>query len=106
MRCQITDGIFLLFSIVGFNPKWNTKFQFDVHVPELALVRFVVKDHDSMSANEFVAQYTLPFNSLKMGEFMDICNLFHTVTQIYKTINSSMFSYFINYQRYLFSAQV
>ncbi|XP_067439028.1 1-phosphatidylinositol 4,5-bisphosphate phosphodiesterase delta-1-like [Thunnus thynnus] len=51
----------------GFNPKWNTKFQFDVHVPELALVRFVVKDHDSMSANEFVAQYTLPFNSLKMG---------------------------------------
>eukprot|EP00064_Thunnus_orientalis_P025467 superscaffoldBa00012942_g25840 len=50
----------------GFNPKWNTKFQFDVHVPELALVRFVVKDHDSMSANEFVAQYTLPFNSLKM----------------------------------------
>ncbi|CAL1580092.1 unnamed protein product [Knipowitschia caucasica] len=51
----------------GFNPSWNENFQFDVYVPELALVRFVVEDHDSTSGNEFVAQYTLPFNSLQMG---------------------------------------
>ncbi|XP_044076727.1 1-phosphatidylinositol 4,5-bisphosphate phosphodiesterase delta-1b isoform X2 [Siniperca chuatsi] len=51
----------------GFNPAWNENFQFDVYVPDLALVRFVVEDYDSMSDNEFVGQYTLPFNSLKMG---------------------------------------
>lgn len=51
----------------GFNPSWNENFQFDVYVPELALLRFVVEDHDSTSDNEFVAQYTIPFNSLQMG---------------------------------------
>nr|XP_057922783.1 1-phosphatidylinositol 4,5-bisphosphate phosphodiesterase delta-1b isoform X2 [Doryrhamphus excisus] len=51
----------------GFNPEWNENFQFDIYVPELALVRFLVEDHDSTSDNEFVAQYTLPLNSLKMG---------------------------------------
>lgn len=81
MRRQITAFIFLLLSVVGFNPVWNENLQFDVYVPDLALVRFVLEDYDSTSDNEFVAQYTLPFNSLKMGEFMDICNLFHTVTQ-------------------------
>ncbi|XP_068459473.1 1-phosphatidylinositol 4,5-bisphosphate phosphodiesterase delta-1-like isoform X2 [Clinocottus analis] len=51
----------------GFNPSWNESFQFDVYVPELALVRFTIEDHDSTSGNEFVGQHTLPFNSLKMG---------------------------------------
>lgn len=51
----------------GFNPSWNENFQFDVYVPELALVRFLIEDHDSMSGDEFIAQFTLPFNSLKMG---------------------------------------
>ncbi|KAM7378865.1 hypothetical protein PAMP_004460 [Pampus punctatissimus] len=51
----------------GFNPMWNENFQFDVYVPELALVRFIVEDYDSTSDNEFVAQYTLPFSSLQMG---------------------------------------
>uniref|UniRef100_A0A7N8YB36 Phosphoinositide phospholipase C n=1 Tax=Mastacembelus armatus TaxID=205130 RepID=A0A7N8YB36_9TELE len=51
----------------GFNPAWNENHQFDVYVPDLALVRFVVEDYDSVSENEFVGQYTLPFNSLKMG---------------------------------------
>lgn len=52
----------------GFNPAWNENFQFDVYVPDLALVRFVVEDYDATSDNEFVGQYTLPLNSLKMGE--------------------------------------
>ncbi|KAM9349118.1 1-phosphatidylinositol 4,5-bisphosphate phosphodiesterase delta-1-like [Symphorus nematophorus] len=51
----------------GFNPTWNENFQFDVYVPELALVRFIVEDYDSTSSNEFVGQYTVPLNSLQMG---------------------------------------
>uniref|UniRef100_A0A673FVU9 Phosphoinositide phospholipase C n=1 Tax=Sinocyclocheilus rhinocerous TaxID=307959 RepID=A0A673FVU9_9TELE len=51
----------------GFNPMWNENFQFDVRVPDLALVRFSIEDYDSSSNNEFIGQYTLPFNSLKKG---------------------------------------
>ncbi|XP_038654495.1 1-phosphatidylinositol 4,5-bisphosphate phosphodiesterase delta-1a isoform X2 [Scyliorhinus canicula] len=51
----------------GFNPMWNETFQFDVSVPELALVRFVVQDYDMSSRNDFIGQCTIPFNSLKLG---------------------------------------
>ncbi|KAL2097384.1 hypothetical protein ACEWY4_006591 [Coilia grayii] len=51
----------------GFQPMWNATFQFDVYVPELALVRFVVEDYDSTSDNEFVGQYSLPFTSIQCG---------------------------------------
>ncbi|KAG7455508.1 hypothetical protein MATL_G00257500 [Megalops atlanticus] len=51
----------------GFNPMWNEQFQFEVYVPELALVRFVVEDYDSTSQNDLIGQYTLPFTSLQNG---------------------------------------
>ncbi|XP_066508280.1 1-phosphatidylinositol 4,5-bisphosphate phosphodiesterase delta-1-like [Hoplias malabaricus] len=51
----------------GFNPMWNTNFQFDLYVPELALVRFVVEDYDSVSSNDFIGQCTVPFSSLQNG---------------------------------------
>ncbi|XP_051538475.1 1-phosphatidylinositol 4,5-bisphosphate phosphodiesterase delta-1-like isoform X2 [Myxocyprinus asiaticus] len=51
----------------GFNPMWNTNFQFIVHVPELALVRFVVEDFDAASYNDFIGQYTVPLTSMQNG---------------------------------------
>ncbi|KAM9440235.1 1-phosphatidylinositol 4,5-bisphosphate phosphodiesterase delta-1b [Clarias gariepinus] len=51
----------------GFNPMWNENFKFDLHVPELALVRFVVEDYDHVSSNDFVCQCTVPFTSLQDG---------------------------------------
>ncbi|TSO05367.1 1-phosphatidylinositol 4,5-bisphosphate phosphodiesterase delta-1 [Bagarius yarrelli] len=51
----------------GFNPMWNENFHFDIYVPELALVRFIVEDHDSVSSNDFIGQYTAPFTSLQNG---------------------------------------
>ncbi|KAI5093107.1 phospholipase C, delta 1b isoform X1 [Silurus meridionalis] len=51
----------------GFNPMWNENFQFDLYVPELALVRFVVQDYDVVSSNDFIGQCTVPFNSMQMG---------------------------------------
>lgn len=56
------------FFISGFNPRWDCTFNFTVHVPELALVRFVVEDHDYTSSNNFLGQYTLPVASLRTGE--------------------------------------
>uniref|UniRef100_A0A1A8BAZ2 Phosphoinositide phospholipase C n=1 Tax=Nothobranchius kadleci TaxID=1051664 RepID=A0A1A8BAZ2_NOTKA len=51
----------------GFNPRWDCTFNFMVHAPDLALVRFVVEDHDFTSSNDFLGQYTLPFSSLRTG---------------------------------------
>ncbi|NP_001090146.1 1-phosphatidylinositol 4,5-bisphosphate phosphodiesterase delta-4 isoform X1 [Xenopus laevis] len=51
----------------GFNPMWYETLHFKIHVPELALVRFVVEDYDKTSRNDFVGQYTLPFKSIKSG---------------------------------------
>ncbi|XP_028264297.1 1-phosphatidylinositol 4,5-bisphosphate phosphodiesterase delta-3-A-like [Parambassis ranga] len=51
----------------GFNPRWDCTFNFTVHVPDLALVRFMVEDHDYTSSNDFLGQYTLPFSSLRTG---------------------------------------
>ncbi|XP_035249746.1 1-phosphatidylinositol 4,5-bisphosphate phosphodiesterase delta-4-like isoform X2 [Anguilla anguilla] len=51
----------------GFNPVWYDNLQFTVHVPELALVRFVVEDYDKTSKNDFVGQYTLPLTCIQQG---------------------------------------
>ncbi|XP_053194033.1 1-phosphatidylinositol 4,5-bisphosphate phosphodiesterase delta-3-A [Scomber japonicus] len=51
----------------GFNPQWNCTLSFQLQVPELALVRFLVEDHDHTSKNAFVGQFTLPFTSLLTG---------------------------------------
>ncbi|TRY53845.1 hypothetical protein DNTS_002799 [Danionella cerebrum] len=61
----------------GFNPMWNENFQMDVCVPDLALVRFLIEDYDYTSANEFIGQYTLPFNSLRNGECSPVLFLQH-----------------------------
>ncbi|KAM4608994.1 1-phosphatidylinositol 4,5-bisphosphate phosphodiesterase delta-4 [Polymixia lowei] len=51
----------------GFNPVWNETLNFVVHMPELALVRFVVEDYDKASRNDFIGQFTLPFTSIQAG---------------------------------------
>ncbi|XP_065100675.1 1-phosphatidylinositol 4,5-bisphosphate phosphodiesterase delta-4 [Paramisgurnus dabryanus] len=51
----------------GFNPVWYDNLQFNIHVPELALVRFVVEDYDKTSKNDFVGQFTLPFTCIQPG---------------------------------------
>uniref|UniRef100_A0A3B3ZMB9 C2 domain-containing protein n=1 Tax=Periophthalmus magnuspinnatus TaxID=409849 RepID=A0A3B3ZMB9_9GOBI len=51
----------------GFNPTWNEKFQFDIYVPELAMVRFVVEDYDAASQNDLVGHYCLPLSSAQNG---------------------------------------
>ncbi|XP_048868373.1 1-phosphatidylinositol 4,5-bisphosphate phosphodiesterase delta-1-like isoform X2 [Brienomyrus brachyistius] len=51
----------------GFSPMWNENFQFDICVPELALVRFVVEDYDAVTQNDLIGQYTVPFSSLQNG---------------------------------------
>ncbi|KAH0513455.1 1-phosphatidylinositol 4,5-bisphosphate phosphodiesterase delta-4 [Microtus ochrogaster] len=51
----------------GFNPYWGQTFCFRVQVPELAILRFVVKDYNWTSRNKFIGQYTLPWTCAKQG---------------------------------------
>uniref|UniRef100_A0A673LLV9 Phosphoinositide phospholipase C n=1 Tax=Sinocyclocheilus rhinocerous TaxID=307959 RepID=A0A673LLV9_9TELE len=51
----------------GFNPRWDCTFKFQLHVPELVLVRFKVEDHDYATKNDFLGQFTLPFTSMRTG---------------------------------------
>ena len=53
---------------IGFNPRWDCTLSFQLQVPELALVRFVVEDHDHTAKNDFVGQFTLPLTSLRTGK--------------------------------------
>ncbi|PKU32274.1 1-phosphatidylinositol -bisphosphate phosphodiesterase eta-1 [Limosa lapponica baueri] len=50
----------------GFNPVWEETLTFTIHMPEIALVRFLVWDHDPIG-RDFVGQRTLPFSSLVPG---------------------------------------
>lgn len=51
----------------GFNPMWEETLVFTVHMPELALVRFLVWDHDPIG-QDFIGQRTIAFNSMMPGE--------------------------------------
>uniref|UniRef100_A0A667YRC1 Phosphoinositide phospholipase C n=1 Tax=Myripristis murdjan TaxID=586833 RepID=A0A667YRC1_9TELE len=50
-----------------FNPVWYDTLRFNIHTPELAMVRFVVEDYDKTSKNDFIGQYTLPFSCIQQG---------------------------------------
>ncbi|XP_036316840.1 1-phosphatidylinositol 4,5-bisphosphate phosphodiesterase eta-2 isoform X2 [Pipistrellus kuhlii] len=50
----------------GFNPVWEETMVFVVHMPDLALVRFLVWDHDPIG-RDFIGQRTLAFSSMMPG---------------------------------------
>jgi len=55
-----------LFFPPGENPQINEAFDFEIAFPELALIRFVVLDDDSLDY-DFIGQYTLPFECIQPG---------------------------------------
>uniref|UniRef100_A0A8C8RQZ9 Phosphoinositide phospholipase C n=1 Tax=Pelusios castaneus TaxID=367368 RepID=A0A8C8RQZ9_9SAUR len=50
----------------GDNPIFDESFEFQINLPELAVVRFVVLDDDYIG-DEFIGQYTIPFECLQTG---------------------------------------
>ncbi|XP_068014296.1 1-phosphatidylinositol 4,5-bisphosphate phosphodiesterase eta-2 isoform X2 [Melanerpes formicivorus] len=50
----------------GFNPMWEETLVFTVHMPEIALVRFLVWDHDPIG-RDFIGQRTIAFSSMLPG---------------------------------------
>ncbi|KAL2103385.1 hypothetical protein ACEWY4_000253 [Coilia grayii] len=50
----------------GFNPMWEETLVFTLSMPELALIRFLVWDHDPIG-QDFIGQRTIAFNSMLPG---------------------------------------
>jgi len=50
----------------GFKPHWNEYLEFEVDVPELAMVRFTVFDSDRY-VDDFIGYYVVPFDSIVEG---------------------------------------
>ncbi|KAL5007407.1 hypothetical protein ScPMuIL_016213 [Solemya velum] len=70
----------------GYNPIFDESFEFQINLPELALVRFSVLDDDYIG-DEFIGQYTIPFECMQTGyrhmhllsntgEMIESCTLF------------------------------
>jgi hypothetical protein len=50
----------------GFNPIWEEKFSFLVNCPELAFIKFTVKDED-FGKDQLIGDYTIRFQSIRQG---------------------------------------
>ncbi|XP_026523728.1 inactive phospholipase C-like protein 1 isoform X2 [Notechis scutatus] len=48
------------------NPIFDESFEFEINLPELAMIRFVVLDDDYIG-DEFIGQYTIPLECLQSG---------------------------------------
>lgn len=48
------------------NPMFDESFEFQINLPELALVRFTVLDDDAIG-DEFIGTYTVPFVCMLPG---------------------------------------
>ncbi|XP_061182848.1 1-phosphatidylinositol 4,5-bisphosphate phosphodiesterase eta-1-like isoform X2 [Saccostrea echinata] len=50
----------------GFNPRWDEDVSFVINQPDLAVLRFVVYDHD-ITVDDFIGYFSLPFHSIQEG---------------------------------------
>ncbi|XP_067931540.1 1-phosphatidylinositol 4,5-bisphosphate phosphodiesterase delta-1-like [Watersipora subatra] len=51
----------------GLNPRWNETFEIFISVPELAILRVNVKDHQTLTTNDSIGQCSLPVTSIQRG---------------------------------------
>lgn len=58
----------------GFNPIWNEKFEFIINCPELAFVKFTVKD-DDFGHDQLIGYYAVRFQNIREGPY-NILKLF------------------------------
>ena len=67
LGCALIFNISLSYVISGYNPIFDESFEFQINLPELALVRFAVLDDDYIG-DEFIGQYTIPFECMQTGK--------------------------------------
>ncbi|XP_075527977.1 1-phosphatidylinositol 4,5-bisphosphate phosphodiesterase delta-1-like isoform X1 [Dermacentor variabilis] len=59
----------------GFNPTWEEKFELPLHVPELAILVFTVKDESRTGKNMKLAKFAIPLDAVREGyRHVRLCN--------------------------------
>lgn len=51
---------------------WEERFEKVLLMPELTMIRFAVFDEDVGLADDFIGQFSLPFTSLRPGNFFSL----------------------------------
>ncbi|CAF1531346.1 unnamed protein product, partial [Didymodactylos carnosus] len=51
----------------GLNPSWNETIVFEISVPELCLVRFVIFDRDIVGFDDILGSFCLPLTTIQTG---------------------------------------
>merc|ERR1719206_709987 len=51
----------------GFNPCWNTKFTFNIKVPDVAILELKVKDHSKTGKDEHLGSFAARINDMQEG---------------------------------------
>ena len=87
--------------VLGHNPIWDESFEFQINLPELALVRFSVLD-DEFIADDFIGQYTLPFECMQTGKLHLMNRLAPFIHELYilKNISNFLKNTFFQYSQY------
>ena len=68
---MLNDLKYIFIFLSGINPIFDESFEFQINLPDLALVRFAVLDDDYIG-DEFIGQYTIPFECMQTGR----CTIF------------------------------
>ena len=55
---------------------WKDKFETELLMPELAMIRFAVFDEDVGSRDDFIGQFSLPFTSVRPGMLLYLSLLY------------------------------
>lgn len=63
----------------GFNPVWQTNFQFVVTVPTLAFLDIKVKDHSQSGTDDDLGMFCCPVSNLQEGILLTVKTFFLSV---------------------------
>ena len=78
--------VFFCFFPTGYNPIFDESFEFQINLPELALVRFSVLDDDYIG-DEFIGQYTIPFECMQTGKIQCLSQIYINKNFQFKNVN-------------------
>lgn len=56
----------------GWNPTYNTSFEFDVAAPDLANLQISIWDKNKVSADKFVCENIIPVTALREGSLRSV----------------------------------
>ena len=74
MLIGLLSNITCTMFLSGYNPIFDESFEFQINLPELALIRFCVLDDDFIG-DEVIGQPTIPFECMQTGKWTQLASI-------------------------------